>query len=99
MSQLMRAVVRCLLSNRHPRPRETAERTLPPFHVNAKSVLCSMARISCLLDCWTRHAGLLDASPKVQAAAVTVLSQALSVPGLGAETRAALLARCCGSLI
>jgi len=44
-----------------------------------------------LLEALARSAGLLDASPKVQAAAVTVLSQALSVPGLGAETRAALL--------
>ncbi len=35
--------------------------------------------------------GLLDASPKVQASAVTVLCQALAVPRLGAETRTALL--------
>ena len=47
-----------------------------------------------LRDSLARRPGLLDASPKVQAAAVTVLSQALSVTGLGAETRAALLVSC-----
>ena len=50
-----------------------------------------------LLKALPRGAGLLDASPKVQASAVTVLSQALSVPGLGAETRAALLVSHCSS--
>ena len=46
-------------------------------------------------DSQAMGAGLLDASPKVQAAAVTILSQALSVPILGAETRAAILVSPC----
>ena len=52
---------------------------------------CLVSALQTVLDGWQLCAGLLDASPKVQASAVTVLCQALAVPRLGDETRAALL--------